>query len=247
METRNNFNSVVTGGCGGIGKSIVEKLISRGDNVFILDCLNSDSETVKYFKSKNVYYFQVDLASVESIKNVFANIFEIINSKNESLNLLVNAAGVAKDNLAIRMTESEWDSVLDVNLKGTFFCCQQAIKHMMKNKKGYIINFSSVVADSGNPGQINYAASKSGIIALTKTLAQEYGARNILINAIAPGFIDAGMTKNLSEKIKEFALGRISLKRFGTPDDIANLVDFLSSGKADYITGQVININGGMF
>ena len=243
----NNFTSLVTGGCGGIGKSIVEKLLKRGDNVVVFDCLSVESEQVKDLKKIDVTYFQIDISNVESIKNAFSKLFDFLKSKNMFLDLLVNNAGVTRDNLAIRMTEQDWDLVLDVNLKGTFFCAQQAIKHMMKNKKGYIINLSSVVSHSGNPGQANYAVSKAGINALTKTLAQEYSGRNILINAIAPGFIKTGMTEKLPKEIKEFALSRISLKRFGESDDVANLIEFLSSGKADYITGQIIDLNGGMF
>lgn len=243
----NNFTSLVTGGCGGIGKSIVEQLLKRGDNVIVFDCLPIENELVKDLEKLNVVYFQVDISNVESIKNAFTNLFDFLKSKKITLDLLVNNAGVTHDNLAIRMTEHDWDFVLNVNLKGTFFCSQQAIKHMMKNKKGYIINLSSIVASSGNPGQANYAASKAGINVLTKTLAQEYSARNILINAIAPGFIKTGMAEKLSKEIKNFALDRISLKRFGSPDDVANLIEFLSSGKADYITGQIIDLNGGMF
>lgn len=245
--TKNNFNSLVTGGCGGIGRAIVETLLERGDNVFVFDCLPTDNEKVQELKSKNISYFQVDIANVESIKKGFSDLFDILKNKKQTLDLLVNNAGVAADNLAIRMSEQQWDLVLNVNLKGTFFCSQQVIKHMMKLRKSYIINLSSVVAMAGNPGQVNYAASKAGIIALTKTLAQEYASRNILINAIAPGFIETGMTNKLPEKIKNMALQRIALNRFGKVDDVANLVGFLSSGKADYITGQVIDLNGGMF
>jgi len=242
-----NLNSLVTGGACGIGRTIVEKLLARRDKLFVFDCLPTDSEQAKELQKIGVKYFQVDVCSVDSIKNGFTELFKFLNSQNQNLSLLVNNAGVVADNLAIRMTEREWDFVLDVNLKGSFFCSQQAIKHMMKNKKGYIVNISSIVAKVGNPGQANYAASKAGIIALTKTLAQEYAARNILINAIAPGFIKTGMTEKLPENIKEKALQHIGLKRFGQAIDVANLVNFLSAGNADYITGQVFDVNGGMF
>jgi len=242
-----NLNSLVTGGVCGIGRAIVEKLLVRKDNLFVFDCLPSDSVQVRDLQKLGIKYFQVDVSSVESIKKGFSQLFEHLSSQNQNLNLLVNNAGVARDNLAIRMSEQEWDFVLNVNLKGSFFCSQQAIKHMIKNKKGYIVNISSIVGKVGNPGQVNYAASKAGIIALTKTLAQEYATRNILINAIAPGFIETGMTEKLPEKIKQMALQRIGLKRFGQAGDVANLVDFLSSSNADYITGQVFDVTGGMF
>ena len=159
----------------------------------------------------------------------------------------MNNAGVTRDTLAIRMNESDWDAVLDVNLKGTFFCSQQALKRMIKQPKSYIINISSIVGIHGNAGQANYAASKAGIIALTKTLAQEYASRNVLVNAIAPGFIQTSMTDKLPESAKQMALDHIALKRFGQPDDVANLIDFLTSERADYITGQTIELTGGMF
>lgn len=239
------FNSLVTGGAQGIGKAIVAKLIGRGDKVFVFDRIEPSHEALSEILALGANYVQVDIASVESIKKGFEQIFASLGS--ESLDLLVNNAGVAADNIALRMSETDWDRVLDINLKGTFFCSQQALKRMIKQPKSYILNLSSIVALHGNAGQANYAASKAGIIALTKTLAQEYASRNVLVNAIAPGFIQTQMTDKLPEDIKNLALQRIALKRFGTPDDIANLIDFLSSGKADYITGQVIEITGGMF
>lgn len=233
------LNSLVTGGVQGIGLAIVEKLLGRGDNVFVFDIVGEDSEQVSNIKKLGAKYITVDISSFDSIKKGFLQI--------PNLDLLVNNAGVTKDGLAIRMSEQDWDFVFNVNLKGTFFCCQQAIKKMMVRKKGYIVNLSSIVGITGNPGQVNYAASKAGVISLTKTLAQEYGVRNILVNAIAPGFIQTSMTNKLPEQIKGEIISRISLKRLGKPEEIANLVCFLSSGMADYITGEVLNINGGMF
>lgn len=238
------FNALVTGGVQGIGKAITTKLLHRGDKVFVFDRLDEAHNAVSEIKTLGAVYVQVDIASVESIKSGFESVFASLDKTD--LDLLVNNAGIAIDNIAIRMSESDWDKVLDVNLKGTFFCAQQALKRMIKQPKSYIINISSIVALHGNAGQASYSASKAGIIALTKTLAQEYASRNVLINAIAPGFIQTQMTNNLSENIKNLALQRIALKRFGTPEDIANVIDFMSSGKADYITGQVIEITGGM-
>jgi len=239
------MNSLVTGGVQGIGKSIVQELKSRSDSVFVFDRISDDDPRVKDLKKLNIHYIKTDISSVESIKNGFFQIKNILNNSN--LDLLVNNAGITNDNLAIRMSEENWDSVLDVNLKGAFFCSQQAIKIMMRHKKGYIINISSIVGQNGNPGQANYTASKAGLISVTKSLAQEYASRNILINAIAPGFIKTEMTQKLPQKIQDLILQRIALKRFGQPKEVAQLVSFLSSGNADYITGSVIDLNGGMF
>lgn len=233
------MNSLVTGGVQGIGRGIVQELKDRGDNVYVFDICEEDDPRVQDLKKLDVFYIKTDISFVESIINGFKQI--------SKLDLLVNNAGMTSDNIALRMSEKNWDSVLDVNLKGAFFCAQQAIKIMMRQKKGYIVNISSIVGQNGNAGQANYAASKAGLISLTKSLAQEYGSRNILINAIAPGFIKTEMTKKLPEKIQDSILQRISLKRFGDPQDVAKLVAFLSSGNADYITGSVINLNGGMF
>ncbi len=247
MQNQEKRTALVTGGLRGIGKAIVEKLLKRGDSLFVFDIVPIDDERVKVIQALGVKYFQVDVASLDSIKNGFNQVNKILEKENLNLDLLVNNAGITKDTLAIRMSENDWDSVLQVNLKGAFLCCQQAIKKMMRQKKSYIINISSIVGKTGNPGQVNYAASKAGLIALTKSLAAEYGGRNILVNAIAPGFIQTNMTNKLPEKIKEEILKRISLKRFGKPEDVANLVCFLSSGNADYITGSVIDLTGGLF
>lgn len=241
------FNSLVTGGVHGIGLAIVKKLLQRGDSVFVFDCLSADDQVVKGLKKLNIQYFQVDVSSVDSIKNGFDQLFKEIDIlEHKNLDLLVNNAGVARDVLAIRMSELDWDMVVDVNLKGTFFCSQQALKRMIRQSKSYIINISSIVGICGNSGQANYASSKAGVIALTKTLAQEYASRNIMINAIAPGFIKTKMTDNLSDLFKQAALDRIALKRFGDPNDIAEFIEFLTSGRADYLTGQVIELTGGM-
>ncbi|KKQ11568.1 MAG: 3-oxoacyl-ACP reductase FabG [Candidatus Babeliales bacterium] len=241
------FNSLVTGGVQGIGFAVAKNLLLRGDRVFVFDYLPENAQIVQKLKDLNIQYFQVDVSSVGSIKNGFDQLSKILeNQLNKDLNLLVNNAGVTRDTLAIRMNESDWDTVLDVNLKGTFFCSQQALKRMIKQSKSYIINISSIVGLHGNAGQANYAASKAGIIALTKTLAQEYASRNVLINSIAPGFIQTTMTDKLPESAKQMALEHIALKRFGHPDDVANLIDFLTSGRADYITGQTIELTGGM-
>ena len=248
MTHVSKFNSIVTGGARGIGREIVSLLQKRGDNVFVFDVFDVSSDIVKNLTDININYLKIDISSLDSINSGFDSVFEIIkNFENKNLDLLVNNAGITRDNLAIRLKESDWDAVLDVNLKGSFFCAQQAIKKMLKQDKGYIINISSIVGITGNIGQANYAASKAGVIALTKSLAAEYGSRNILINAIAPGFIKTDLTEKLPDEIKKSILNRISLKRFGTPVDVANLILFLSGGNADYITGQVIGLDGGLF
>jgi 3-oxoacyl-[acyl-carrier protein] reductase len=237
-------NALITGGVQGIGRAIVDQFLARNNHVFVFDCIAPDDKLAQELISIGVSYIQVDVSSHDSITNGFTKLFSELGTK--PLDILVNNAGIARDMLAIRMSESDWDSVLAVNLKGAFLCAQQALKRMVKQKKSYIINMSSVVGLVGNPGQINYAASKAGLIAVTKTLAKEYASRNILVNAIAPGFIQTRLTEKLSDKVKQQALEHIPLKRFGTPEDVAHLISFLTSGCADYITGQVVTIDGGM-
>ena len=162
------------------------------------------------------------------------------------IDILVNNAGITKDTLIMRMKEEDFDNVIDVNLKGTFNCAKHASAIMLKQRFGKIINMTSVVGIAGNAGQVNYSASKAGVIGLTKSLAKELGSRGITVNAVAPGFINTDMTASLSEKVKEEASKNIPLKRLGDPEDVANLVGFLASDAANYITGQVINVDGGM-
>jgi 3-oxoacyl-[acyl-carrier protein] reductase len=232
--------ALITGGLGGIGRAIVDVLHARGDHVIIFDCVDPDHERVQSYRQRGITYVPVDLANLASIKQGFAHLTV------PKLDILVNNAGVTKDMLALRMTEAAWDTVLDVNLKGAFFCAQQALARMIKQPKSYIINISSIVGRTGNPGQAAYAASKAGLMALTKTLALEYASRNVLVNAVAPGFIDTAMTRVLADEIKQQILTHIPLKRYGTPEDVAHLVAFLTSGYADYIVGQVIEVTGGM-
>ncbi len=245
----NNFQqkvSLVTGGLQGIGNAIAKTLQKRGDHIYIFDYIEKNDDRVKSLQEQGFEYVRVDVSSVESIENGFAQL-------PERIDVVVNNAGITKDGLAVRLKEPDWDHVLNVNLKGSFFIAQHAIKRMMRNKiaqpadaRGYIINMSSIVALSGNPGQVNYVASKAGLCGVTKTLAHEYAGKNILVNAIAPGFIQTPMTDKLPERVKDIALSRIALKRFGTSEDVANLIAFLSSGSADYITGQTIEVTGGM-
>jgi 3-oxoacyl-[acyl-carrier protein] reductase len=234
--------SLVTGGIGDIGRAIVDEFLARGDRVIIFDCVDDDDEKVTALRSRGVDYMQVDLRFVDQIKKAFSKIYE----RYGSIDVLVNNAGITRDGMALRMNESDWDDVHGVNLRGAFFCAQQALSKMIRNKKSYILNMSSIVGIAGNPGQVNYASSKAGLIAMTKTLAKEYGKRGGRVNAMAPGFIQTAMTSSLSEDLKKEVCERTSIKLLGTPGDVARLAAFLTSGFADYITGQVITVDGGM-
>ena len=184
----------------------------------------------------------LNVADPENVKEVF----DLIAKEFKPLDILVNNAGITKDGLFVRMKEADWDRVLAVNLKGSFLCGQQAAKQMMKQRQGTIVNIASIVGVMGNAGQANYSASKAGLIGLTKTMARELAPRNITVNAVAPGFIDTGMTRVLDEKIRDKLIEQIPLSRLGLSDDIAHSVAFLVSDRSSYITGQVMNVNGGM-
>ncbi len=186
---------------------------------------------------------EMDLGSQDSIKAAFAKASE----EAGPITILVNNAGITRDGLSMRMKRDDWDAVLNTNLSGSFFCCQQVMQPMMKERWGRIINIASVVGQIGNAGQANYVAAKAGLIGLTKALAQELAARNITVNCVAPGFVETGMTAGLSAELKEKMLGATPLKRLGQPEDIAAAVKFLASEEASYITGAVLNVNGGLF
>jgi len=185
----------------------------------------------------------LDLASAESIKEAIGRVVK----EKGRVDILVNNAGITRDALAVRMKPADWDAVLRTNLDGSFLCIQQVLSGMMRNRWGRIINITSVVGQAGSPGQVNYAASKAGLIGLTKSLAQEVASRNITVNAVAPGYVSTDMTKDLPEELKQTIMGKIPLARMGTPEDIAAAVKFLASDEASYITGQVLAVNGGMY
>lgn len=194
-------------------------------------------------KGREAFVIAIEMTSAESIQQAFAKTVQEFGR----VAILVNNAGITRDGLALRMKKDDWDSVLTTNLTGSFLACQQVLQNMMRERWGRIINISSVVGESGNPGQANYVASKAGLIGLTKSLAQEMGSRNITVNAVAPGFIETDMTHGLSQELKDNMVGHIPLKCIGKPEDVAAAVRFLASDDARYITGHVLDVNGGLY
>ncbi|WP_142413648.1 3-oxoacyl-[acyl-carrier-protein] reductase [Hathewaya massiliensis] len=238
--------AIITGGSRGIGRAIALKLASLGANIVINYRKYNESveETLKEIKAKDVEAlgFEVDSSDFNSVEKLVKDTLNHFGR----IDILVNNAGITKDTLLMRMSEEDFDKVIDVNLKGTFNFVKHITPIMLKQREGRIINISSVVGIVGNAGQLNYASSKAGVIGLTKSLAKEVGSRGITVNAIAPGFIKTDMTEVLSDKVKEHINSQIPLKRMGEPEDVANMVAFLASQQSSYITGQVINVDGGM-
>ncbi|HHD6995438.1 TPA: 3-oxoacyl-[acyl-carrier-protein] reductase [Staphylococcus aureus] len=240
-------SALVTGASRGIGRSIALQLAEEGYNVAVNYAGSKEKAeaVVEEIKAKGVDSFAIQ-ANVADADEVKAMIKEVV-SQFGSLDVLVNNAGITRDNLLMRMKEQEWDDVIDTNLKGVFNCIQKATPQMLRQRSGAIINLSSVVGAVGNPGQANYVATKAGVIGLTKSAARELASRGITVNAVAPGFIVSDMTDALSDELKEQMLTQIPLARFGQDTDIVNTVAFLASDKAKYITGQTIHVNGGMY
>jgi len=239
--------AIITGGAQGIGKSIAAKLASEGANLVLVDVnLEVANLTAKELENQfsiSTLIYKVDVSNYKEVE-------EFVNSAVEKfgkIDILVNNAGITKDNLILRMTEDDWDKVIDINLKGAFNCIKAVSKFMMKQRSGRIINIASVVGLMGNAGQANYSASKGGLIALTKTVAKEFASRGILVNAVAPGFIKTRMTDALSEEQRKKLTDFIPVNRLGEPEDVANAVWFLSIEESSYITGSVISVNGGMY
>jgi len=246
MKTYENKTVLITGASRGIGRGIALAYAALGANV-VVNYLKSKEKAqtlIKDIESLGAkgLAIQADVSQFEQAKTLVDTTIEHFGQ----IDVLINNSGITKDQLMLRMSEEDFDQVINVNLKGTWNMCKHITRHFLKNKSGSIINISSVVALIGNPGQANYVASKAGIVGLTKSLAKELGSRNIRVNCIAPGFIETEMTANLSDEVKEYYLSQIPLKKLGKPEDIANLCTFLSSEKAQYITGQVISVNGGM-
>jgi len=243
MISLKNKNIIVTGASGGIGNSIVEKLYENGANILATGTRIEKLEELKK-KFENIKILKFDIFQHDKIEEFVNNAADELGG---SLDCIINNAGITKDNLTIRMSMEEWTKVIDVNLTSTFLMCKNSIKKMLKNKAGKIINITSVVAHTGNVGQANYTASKAGIIAMSKSLAIEYAKKNININCISPGFIRTAMTDQIEEKHKEAIIAKIPANRLGKPEDIANAVLFLSSDQSDYINGETLHVNGGMY
>ncbi|MGL5766772.1 MAG: 3-oxoacyl-[acyl-carrier-protein] reductase [Sarcina sp.] len=241
-----NKNVIVTGATRGIGKAIAIKLASKGANI-VIGYRSSDDEAQKVKEMIEAMGVKAliakgDVSNPEYAKEILA----LCKKELGSVDILVNNAGITKDGLVMRMKEEDFTSVIDVNLKGTFNCAKEAAIVMLRQKSGKIINMSSVVGLMGNAGQVNYSASKAGVLGLTKSLAKELGSRGITVNAVAPGFIETDMTADLSDTNKEFIKNNLPLKRLGSAEEVANAVAFLASEEANYITGQVLNVDGGM-
>ena len=243
MNDLKNKNVIVTGASGGIGHSIVKrlydsgaKILASGTRIEKLDELKKNFENIKILK--------FDISQSDKVEEFIEN---ATNELGGSLDGIINNAGITQDNLAIRMSLDEWQKVLNINLTSTFLMCKFAIKKMLKNKSGKIVNITSVVGHTGNVGQANYTASKAGIVAMSKSLAIEYAKKNINVNCISPGFIKTAMTEKIDDKFKEAIIAKIPSARLGDPDDIANAVLFLSSDQSSYINGETIHVNGGMY
>jgi len=243
MINLKGLNIILTGATGGIGNSILEKLLDAKANVVATGTNENKLNEIKN-KYESVKTEKFDISEHKEIENFINKISDQFENK---IDVLINNAGVTRDNLSIRMKEEEWKKVIDINLTSTFLLSKNVIKKMLKNKKGKIINITSVVGHTGNIGQANYTASKAAVVAMSKSFALEYGKKNINVNCVSPGFIETEMTSKINENYRETLKSRIPLDRFGDPKDVANTVIFLCSNLSDYITGETIHVNGGMY
>ncbi len=237
-----NKNILITGATGGIGNELIKKFVSLGGNVFGSGTKTEKLDLIKK-KYPNIKVKKFDISEHSRIEEFIENVYLELGG----LDVLINNAGTNVDNLSLRMKDEEWKKVIDINLTSTFLLSKHAIKKMLKNKFGRVVNITSVVGHTGNLGQSNYAASKAGIIGMSKSLAIEYAKKNITINCISPGFIVSDMTMNIAEKVKLYLTSRIPMGKLGTGEDVSNCAAFLSSGQASYITGETIHVNGGMY
>lgn len=248
MKLLSNQTAIVTGGTRGIGKGIAARFIEQGASVALFAASEArGAEALKELQAlasegQKVAFYKVDVSDAKQVEASIEQVYKDFGH----VDILVNNAGITRDGLLMRLSEDDWEQVINTNLKSVYNTCRAVIRSMMKARKGKIINITSVVGLMGNPGQTNYAASKSGMIGFTKSLAKEMGARNICVNCIAPGFIATDMTDALNEKQRETILSQIPMQRLGRPEDIANAALFLASPLADYVTGQVLTVDGGM-
>ena len=243
MSNLENKNIIVTGASGGIGNSIIKKLNEAGANILASGTRIEKLEELKK-KFEKIKILKFDISQSDKIEEFIENATSELGG---SLDGLINNAGITQDNLAIRMSLDEWQKVLNINLTSTFLMSKFAIKKMLKNKSGKIVNITSVVGHTGNLGQANYTASKAGIVAMSKSLAIEYAKKNINVNCISPGFIKTAMTDKIDDKFKEIIVSKVPSGRLGEPGDIANAVVFLASEQSDYINGETLHVNGGMY
>ena len=243
MINLENKNIILTGATGGIGSSIVDTLISLKAKLIVTGTNEKKLEELKN-KHQNLITIKQDISAHDELE-VFID--KCSSHLEDKIDVLINNAGITKDNLTIRMNKNEWDKVININLTSTFLLSKYVIKKMLKKKSGKIINITSVVGHTGNLGQVNYSASKGGITSMSKSLSLEYSKKNITVNCIAPGFIDTAMTEKINEEYKNQLKSKIPMDRFGTPQDIANCTAFLCSELSNYITGETIHVNGGMY
>ena len=243
MINLNNLNIILTGATGVIGGSILQKLVEGNANIIATGTNQAKLDSINE-KFKKVKTIKFDISKHSLIEKFIDDCNEIFQN---NINILINNAGITADNLTIRMKDEEWNKVINLNLTSSFLLSKYVIKKMLKNKNGKIINLTSIVGHTGNIGQANYSASKSGLIGMSKSLALEYGKKNIKVNCISPGFIESEMTDKINDNFKKILQDKISLERFGLPEDVANAVFFLCSSLSDYITGETIHVNGGMY
>ena len=243
MINLENKNIILTGATGGIGNSIVDTLIALNANLLVTGTNEKKLDELKK-KHKNLICLKQDISAHDQLEGFIENCSKDLGDR---IDVLINNAGITKDNLTIRMNKDEWDKVISINLTSTFLLSKYAIKKMLKKKSGKIINITSVVGHTGNLGQANYSASKGAVTSMSKSLSLEYAKKNISVNCIAPGFIETAMTEKINDEYKNQLKSKIPLDRFGTPQDIANCTAFLCSDLSNYITGETIHVNGGMY
>ena len=242
MISFKNKNILITGASGGIGNALVKKFVSLGGNVLGAGTKTEKLDLIKK-QYPNIKVKKFDIGNHSGIEEFI----DSVSLELGGLDVLINNAGINMDNLSIRMKDEEWKKVIDINLTSTFLLSKHAIKKMLKNKFGRIVNITSVVGHTGNSGQSNYSASKAGIIGMSKSLANEYAKKNITVNCVSPGFIVSDMTMNIADKVKLYLTSRIPMGKLGTGEDVSNCVAFLSSEQASYVTGETIHVNGGMY